>query len=90
MRHVDDAHDAEGDGEADRGKQQHRAERQAVPDVLHDIPERKAAVDRVDMRLDLALEVIRRGFHRCRQDRQRVAIAAGGDRVDGGLSCPRR
>ena len=36
MRHVDDAHDAEGDGEADRGEQQHRAERQAVPDVLHD------------------------------------------------------
>jgi hypothetical protein len=27
MRHVDDAHDAEGDGEADGGQQQHRAER---------------------------------------------------------------
>ena len=26
MRHVDDAHHAEGDGEADRGEQQHRAE----------------------------------------------------------------
>ena len=27
VRHVDDAHHAEGDGEADRGEQQHRAER---------------------------------------------------------------
>ena len=38
MRHVDDAHDAEGDGEADRGKQQHRAQRHAVPDVLRRPP----------------------------------------------------
>ena len=38
MRHVDDAHDAEGDGEADGGEQQHRAERQAVPDVLRRRP----------------------------------------------------
>ena len=34
VRHVDDAHHPEGDGEADRGEQQHRAERQAEPDVL--------------------------------------------------------
>ncbi len=39
MRHVDDAHDAEGDGEADRREQQHRAERQAVPDVLRRSPQ---------------------------------------------------
>ena len=39
MRHVDDAHDAESDGKADGGKQQDGAERQAVPDVLHRIPE---------------------------------------------------
>ena len=45
MRHVDDAHDAEGDGEADRGEQQHRAERDAVPDVLAGVPERQRAVD---------------------------------------------
>ena len=38
MGHVDDAHDAEGDGKADRGQQQHRAERQAVPGVLHHRP----------------------------------------------------
>ena len=43
MRHVDDAHDAEGDGEADGGEQQHRAEREAVPDVLAGLPERKRA-----------------------------------------------
>jgi len=28
------AHDAEGDGKADRGQQQHRAEREPVPGVL--------------------------------------------------------
>ena len=46
MRHVDDAHHAEGDGEADGGEQQHRAEREAVPDVLAGVPEREVAVDR--------------------------------------------
>ena len=30
VRHVDDAHHAEGDGEADRGQQQHRAQADAV------------------------------------------------------------
>ena len=42
VRHVDDAHDAEGDGEADRREQQHRAEREAVPGVLHGVPDRQA------------------------------------------------
>ena len=42
MRHVDDAHHAEGDGEADGGEQQHRAERNAVPDVLRRVPQRAA------------------------------------------------
>ena len=46
MRHVDDAHDAEGDGEADGGEQQHRAERQPVPGVLHRGPDRQAVLDR--------------------------------------------
>ncbi len=32
MRHVDDAHDAEGDGESDRSEQQDRAQRQAEPE----------------------------------------------------------
>ena len=43
MRHVDDAHHAEGDGEADRGQQQHRAERDAVPDVLRRRPRSPAS-----------------------------------------------
>ena len=38
MRHVDDAHGAEGDGEPDRRQQQHRAQRDAVPDVLRHLP----------------------------------------------------
>ena len=32
VRHVDDAHHAEGDGKPDRGEQQHRAERKPVPE----------------------------------------------------------
>ncbi len=35
VRHVDDAHDAEGDGEPDGREQQDGAEREAVPEVLH-------------------------------------------------------
>ena len=46
MRHVDDAHDAEGDGKADRREQQHRAERQAVPGVLHHVPDCERMADR--------------------------------------------
>jgi hypothetical protein len=48
MGHVDDAHDAEGDGKPDRGEQQHRAQRQAVPGVLHHRPHREVALDRGD------------------------------------------
>ena len=44
MRHVDHAHDAEGDGKPDGGEQQHRAERQPVPGVLQDGPKREAAL----------------------------------------------
>ena len=45
VRHVDDAHHAEGDGEADGGEQQHRAERQAVPEVLRHVPGGEPVVD---------------------------------------------
>ena len=38
VRHVDDAHHAEGDRQADRGEQQHRGGREAVPDVLRRCP----------------------------------------------------
>ena len=43
VRHVDDAHDAEGDGEADGGEQQHRRSGEAVPEVLRRAPEQRAA-----------------------------------------------
>ena len=46
MGHVDDAHHAEGDGEPDRGKQQHRAEREAVEDVLGGVQDGEPALDR--------------------------------------------
>ena len=48
--HVDDAHDAEGDGEADGGEQQHRAERDSVPGVLHRLPQDEPVLDRPDRR----------------------------------------
>ena len=48
MRHVDDAHHAERDGKADGGEQQHRAEREPVPGVLHGAPQREPVVDRRD------------------------------------------
>ncbi|MNU10355.1 hypothetical protein D3C72_2574590 [compost metagenome] len=39
MGHVDDPHHAEGDGEADGGEQQNRAERNAEPDILQGPPD---------------------------------------------------
>ena len=39
MRHVDDAHDAEGDGQPGGGQQQHRAEREAVERALQHGPD---------------------------------------------------
>ena len=45
VRHVDDAHDAEGDGEPDGREQQDGAERQAVPEVLDHLPAGEILVD---------------------------------------------
>ena len=39
MRHVDDAHDAEGDRQTGRRQQQHRAEAKPVIDILQDAPQ---------------------------------------------------
>jgi hypothetical protein len=64
MRHVDDAHHAEGDGKADRGEQQHRAERQAVPDVLPGGPERKMVLDLLDACLDIGAQAFISGRER--------------------------
>ena len=45
MRHVDDAHDAEGDRKADGRQQQNGRGREAVPEVLHDAPQGEARMD---------------------------------------------
>ena len=82
--HVDDAHDAEGDGKADGGEQQDGAKRQAVPGVLHDAPEGELALDRRRWRC-------RRRVQRRRQTspdsdvsrRERVLAAAVADDGDG-------
>ena len=83
MRHVDDAHDAEGDGEADRRQQQHRAERDAVPDVLAGGPQRQRrssilaiAAEAASFSAPSELASI------AGQQRQRLAVAARGDQID--------
>ena len=80
MRHVDHAHHAEGDGEADGGEQQHRAEREAEPDVLRLGPHRLRPLDAGDARPwpPRRSRARRRALER-RQRRQRVAAAAAGD-----------
>ena len=50
MRHVDHAHHAEGDGEAERGQQQHRAEREALEQRLRHAADRKLLLDGGDRR----------------------------------------
>ena len=44
VRHVDDAHHAERDGKPDRGEAADRAERNAVPGVLHRLPDHELAL----------------------------------------------
>ncbi len=46
MRHVDDAHHAEGDGEPDRGQQQHAAEADALEQIGGEANEPQALADR--------------------------------------------
>ncbi len=86
MRHVDDAHGAEGDGKSDGRQQQHGAERDAVPDILRGFPGGQRLAHRLGgddgSRLDLGfLGVVGRAL----QDAQRLAIAAvahNADRLD--------
>ena len=70
MRHVDHAHDAEGDGEADRGEQQHRRSREAVPEILRRAPDHELGVDRGQSRvgggLDLRIGRLLVELSRCR------------------------
>ena len=83
MRHVDDAHHAEGDGKTDRGQQQHRAERKAVPGVLHGRPQRKAASESPPSRSPLRSRSQRLIAGQSGQQRQRFLIAACLDGGDG-------
>ena len=76
MRHVDDAHHAEGDGKADGGEQQHRSKRQAVPGILHRRPHRQIALDRGDAVLRALHDARRRIGGQSRQDRKRFLVAA--------------
>ena len=84
MRHVDDAHHAEGDGEPDGGEKQHRAQRQPVPDVLRRVPETE---DLLDLALRAGGGIVKCALariRRCRQDRPGLLVAARLDHVDGG------
>ncbi|MNL50050.1 hypothetical protein D3C87_1730320 [compost metagenome] len=56
MGHVDDPHHAEGDGKADGGEQQNRAERHAVPDILGEVPELLCVLDRGDRLVEIRLQ----------------------------------
>ncbi len=83
MGHVDDPHDAEGDGQADGGQQQDRAERQAVPDVLRGTPQFQVLADGFGRGLGSGLHrTLRlRGGGEC--DGKRVAVAPFLDQLEG-------
>ena len=83
MRHVDDAHHAEGDGKPDRRQQQHRAEREPIPGVLHGGPDRKLVLHRGHAVARGALNRDRRTGRQTGQQVQRFLIAAGADHADG-------
>ena len=91
MRHVDDAHHAEGDGEADGREQQHRAERDAVPDVLRRRPRRRAlAIDAAPGVAGAASSSpLGAGLRSGQQRRERIAVAARRDGGDGGAASRR-
>ena len=86
MRHVDDAHHAEGDGQADGGEQQHGSGGNPIPAVLRQPPQQQRAVDGGDRRFRGAGD---RGifvFDRNGVDVVlRRLVAARGERGDGAL-----
>ncbi len=57
VRHVDDAHDAEGDGEPDGGEQQDAAEADALEQGQADADQLQPAVDRAERAVDGVLDV---------------------------------
>ena len=75
MGHVDDAHDAEGDCKPDRGEQQHRTQRQAVPGVLHHRPHCQIALDRGDRAGRGARDIGRNVAGQAGQQRHRFLVA---------------
>ncbi len=83
MRHVDDAHDAEGDGEANGRQQQHRAEREPVPEVLRAGPEREIVLDLGGGRARGGEHVGRQVRRQTVEQRQRILVAAIADDGDG-------
>ena len=76
MRHVDDTHDPERDGEPDGGEQQHRAEREPVPGILHQVPHGEPGIDRADRICGGAFHLIRAIRRKSRQQAACVLIAA--------------
>ncbi|MND97065.1 hypothetical protein D3C80_893750 [compost metagenome] len=84
MRHVDDAHHAEGDGKADGGQQQHGTERQAVPDILGVIPEGKRTFDAGNRLVYVGFQALIHGRGRRHQNADGIPPAKaldGGNRV---------
>ncbi len=85
MRHVDDAHHAEGDSEPDGGKEQHRAERKPVPGVLQRVPDQQALLQRSRGR---SRGLFHRGRHVRRQARKEpkgflvAALTDDGNRLE--------
>src|SRR6202522_3608215 len=84
MRHVDDAHDAEGNGEADGGEQQHRAERKTVPGVLHRLPQCQAILDGTDCRRGAFHHWGRGGRGQTCEEPERVLVGALANNIDRG------
>ena len=83
MRHVDDAHDAEGDRQPNGRQQQHRTERHAVPGILHRRPHCEVALDRSRRIGGCARDRRRLLTAQPGQQRERLLIAARLDRGDG-------
>ena len=91
MRHVDDAHDAEGHGQADRGQHENRAQAQAEERRLHELEEPDAALDAVQrpLRRD-ARRLVERGIGSERVElRPDVGADVAADGFDGREPCRR-
>ncbi len=85
MRHVDHAHDAEGDRQPGGSQQQHGTERHPVIDALRDIPQRDDAIDRPHAGLGRGGDGRRLAGQRGKQA-ARVDIAARANGGNGGES----